>query len=79
MDPEVEETEGVEGLEVEFPAPDLSKYLSNAALAFPGGPKGVPDFVFSFCSPDLSLLADLARCKILLAVDILLDVETLLV
>jgi len=42
----------------------LSKYLSNAALALPGGPKGV------FFSPPLSLLTDLARWIILLAVDI---------
>ena len=53
--------------------PGLSKYLSNAALAFPGGPNGVA-LLFS----PLSLLADLALWMILLAVDSLLEVETLL-
>lgn len=56
--------------------PDLSKYLSNAAFAFPGGPKGVAA-LFSF-SPARSLLADRARWRILLAVDILEEVEILL-
>ena len=48
----------------------LSKYLSKAALAFPGGPKGV--------ALVLSLLADLALCMSFVAVDILLEVDTLL-
>jgi len=38
-----------------LPASALSKYLSKAAFAFPGGPKGVSFFDI------LSLLADLAR------------------
>ena len=38
-----------------LPASALSKYLSKAALALPGGPKGVSFFDI------LSLLADLAR------------------
>ena len=53
--------------------PALSKYLSKAALALPGGPNGV---FFSF-SPARSLLADLARWISLLAVDILEAVDTL--
>ena len=48
----------------------LSKYLSKAALALPGGPKGV--------ALVLSLLADLALWISLVAVDILLEVDTLL-
>lgn len=44
--------------------PALSKYLSNAAFAFPGGPNGVAlalASVFSFLAPILSLLAERAR------------------
>ena len=48
----------------------MSKYLSKAALALPGGPKGV--------ALVLSLLADLALWISLVAVDILLEVDTLL-
>lgn len=50
----------------------LSKYLSNAAFAFPGGPNGV---FLSFSPPVRSLLADLARAIILLAVDILEELD----
>jgi len=49
--------EAVVGVEVEAAAA-LSKYLSNAALAFPGGPNGV---FFSFSPPLRSLLAERAR------------------
>ena len=59
--------------EAEAP-PALSKYLSKAALAFPGGPNGV---AFSLLAI-LSLLADLALWINLLAVDILLEVDCLL-
>ena len=75
MDPDVEVTDAVDDGGLACDPPALSKYLSKAALAFPGGPKGV---AFTFGSPTLSLLADLALCKILLAVDILLEVEFLL-
>lgn len=63
------------------PAAALSKYLSNAALALPGGPKGVPfsfSPVFDAAPLNLSLLADRALCISLLAVDILLAVDCLL-
>lgn len=50
---------------VAAPPPALSKYLSNAAFAFPGGPNGVPFFalssVLSFPPAILSLLAERAR------------------
>ena len=51
---------------VAAPPPALSKYLSNAAFAFPGGPNGVPfDFALSSAlslpPAILSLLADRAR------------------
>lgn len=62
--------------------PDLSKYLSNAALAFPGVPNGVLVFALSsalsFIPAILSLLAERALCISRLAVDILLDVDCLL-
>lgn len=62
--------------------PALSKYLSNAAFALAGGPKGVAPFsfspVFDAPPPILSLLADRALCINLLAVDILLVVDCLL-
>lgn len=56
------------------PASALSKYLSKAALAFPGGPNG-PFSVFP--PPRRSLEADLARCISLVAVDILDEVDSL--
>ena len=55
-----------------LPASALSKYLSKAALALPGGPKGPFSVLVN-----LSLLADLALWINLVAVDILLEVEVL--